>query len=110
MTRRPIHKALYNHVHSLAKPYSDGKYDEYAQLCGALLGPYLQYKKDDFHLGRWLVTVRLFSLTTLFHSNILFSATATVPPGIPTSGISQPRSRALTAKVFDRSPQAMASF
>ncbi|VDB85034.1 unnamed protein product [Peniophora sp. CBMAI 1063] len=52
----PKHAELYRYVKNIARPWSEELYDQQAELCDDLRGPYLQYKKSDPHLGRYLVT------------------------------------------------------
>ncbi|VDB98822.1 unnamed protein product [Peniophora sp. CBMAI 1063] len=56
-TKAAVLAALRSFVDGLSRPYSEEKYDRSVQDCWGhdLFGPYLQFKKDDFHLGQWYV-------------------------------------------------------
>ncbi|VDC00362.1 unnamed protein product [Peniophora sp. CBMAI 1063] len=56
-TKASVLAALRSFVDGLSRPYSEEKYNRCVQDCWDhdLFGPYLQFKKDDFHLGQWYV-------------------------------------------------------
>lgn len=62
-SKAAIQAALRAFVEQLARAHSPAQYDQCADRCEDyhhdLFGPYLQYKKDNFHLGRWYVLVCL---------------------------------------------------
>ncbi|VDB90181.1 unnamed protein product [Peniophora sp. CBMAI 1063] len=60
-TNAEIQAAFRSYVEDRANPASKQEYDGWADLCAdngyQIYGPYLQYKKDDYHLGRRYVIV-----------------------------------------------------
>ena len=71
--RTRTERLLLDYVQQFANPPSDNKIAECWQRCDDhghdLIGPVLQYKADNFNLGRWIVLVRArrFSLERLSH-------------------------------------------